>query len=254
MKRLILAAVVAAVFGGAPLAAEEEYTVVKGDTLWDISKRYTGDPFRWKEIWRNNPHIRNPHRIYPGNRIALSGVAGGGETASAPSAAVSEEAAPAVTAAASPSAPPAPPPSAPASAAAVSEKEEGKEEDTFLAKEDWEFDGYITGQRELKNIIAEGDLVFLDIGRKQGAAQLDQYNVFRKDREMFHPETGEFMGHLIRKVGILQITQDISEQHCTARVLRSREPLQVGDFVKRIPRKAGTPSPVPSRLKRVEVR
>jgi len=52
------------------LVKEITHIVVKGDTLWAIAKKYVHNPFLYPELARLS-NIKNPHRIYPGNRVRI---------------------------------------------------------------------------------------------------------------------------------------------------------------------------------------
>ncbi|HOX71710.1 MAG TPA: LysM domain-containing protein [Dokdonella sp.] len=53
--------------------APHRYIVQKGDTLWGISAKFLIKPWHWPEIWHLNGKVRNPHLIYPGDELILSG-------------------------------------------------------------------------------------------------------------------------------------------------------------------------------------
>lgn len=53
-----------------------QYTVVEGDTLWDISGKFLNHPTQWPQLWSYNSQIKNPHLIYPGQTVYFSVVGG----------------------------------------------------------------------------------------------------------------------------------------------------------------------------------
>jgi hypothetical protein len=47
------------------------YTIVRGDTLWDLAARFYGDAYLWPQIWEQNRYILDAHWIYPGDPLLV---------------------------------------------------------------------------------------------------------------------------------------------------------------------------------------
>ncbi len=62
---------------GVPLSelaahAPDNYTVQRGDTLWALSGVFLKSTWRWPELWgMNREDVKNPHLIYPGQKLYL---------------------------------------------------------------------------------------------------------------------------------------------------------------------------------------
>ncbi|MBK6880908.1 MAG: LysM peptidoglycan-binding domain-containing protein [Elusimicrobia bacterium] len=243
------------------------HRVVTGDTLWDLAGSYLQDPFQWPKIYdANRSRITNPDLIYPDqelvipSRDAAAAMDAPAETPAPvvedPSFAAGPETAPATdpepVPAAEPSAEdtavidePAPPAVNEAeeitSAVAAAKKKAvsaagagfmGGVADTFIADENWEYDGYIIRDRELKMMISQGDVVYLNVGASAGVKSKMVAHVFRVGRKVKDPYLKKPTGRLVKRVGTVVITGHISDEGCTAVVTNSLEPIRIGDIVK----------------------
>jgi hypothetical protein len=56
-----------------PANLPEVYIVKEKDTLWDLSGAFLSNTFFWPLIWEANPDLKNPHRIYPGDKLKFPG-------------------------------------------------------------------------------------------------------------------------------------------------------------------------------------
>jgi len=182
------------------------YEVKRGDCLWNIADLYYRDPFLWREIWTYNDYIKDPHWIFPGDDLVIPTYRKVEQLAETPQ-----------------------------------ELEVGLEElkpgaeyekDIFIAPPDFRVDGYIAGIKEKKFMTAYGDLVFIDLGKKQNVKPKTRYIIYREGDEVIHPATGELMGIIVEKIGVLEVTADIEEDTSTALIIDSRKPIEIGDSIK----------------------
>jgi len=67
--------------GGRAVSVPPVHLVRRGDTLWDLSAYYYGNPYQWPRVWSYNAHIDNPHWIYPGDQVRMRKIGVGGERA-----------------------------------------------------------------------------------------------------------------------------------------------------------------------------
>jgi len=213
--------------------APNDYTVVKGDTLWGIAGRFLKDPWKWPQIWEmNRDEIKNPHWIYPGNVIHLdktganprltmggpgvpSGDTGpsGGTEAQAQANVVHVDPRSRVE-----------PleraiPSIPGSAIGPF-----LTQPMVVEKGGLDNSPVILATQESRVILGEGDTMYADkIGNTDGV----NWQVFRPGNALVDPDTGELLGYEAKYLGDARVSR--FGNPTTLRITKAREEIDSGD-------------------------
>jgi hypothetical protein len=232
-----------------PAAAEEgetqDYTIQKGDTLWDLSNKFLNNPWYWPKIWSLNPGIENPHWIYPGNplKIRAGGKVGVTQVESENTAKEAEE-----------EAEPSVPGKQKYDAVDLAVVRHGEREfyddgvsasgklafeasdaikvkpSGIISSDDLASAGELQGSFEEKSLLSMHDTAYAKF-KDGGSAKVGaKYTIFRKEGPVLHPTTRQPVGERVRVLGeakVLSVEKDVA----TVRLLSSNSEVERGDLI-----------------------
>ena len=228
----------------------EVYIIQRGDTLWDLSNQFYGDPYLWPQLWERNRYILDAHWIYPGDPLIvgvevtpideISDMSGDGDD----TAGLDDE--------------------MHLDRALSAPVPLGSEDDIYcggyITPEPETFDYSIIGSEYafsgvtantasplVKSIrydsyflnLALGDVLYLDGGRESGLMPGSLFTVVRPDAEVWHPKRKRKYGHFNRYLGRVRVLST-QEETAIAEIVHSCHPITVGDSLKPF-----NPEPVP---------
>jgi hypothetical protein len=210
--------------GGKEEAPNASHTVERGDTLWDLSRKYLGSPWYWPKVWSYNPDIANPHWIYPGNNVRFYGA---------------EEQ-----------------PTQVEVGTEVPEVEEGALVDddegvtktgqigyrpknavtvpimAFVTTKELEQSAQIVGSFAENEMLTFPYSVYVDVSKKKSLKVGDSVVIYREGGDVQHPRTGDFIGYLTRIVAEGKVTAlDAKKNIATVALGQGNDEVHRGDSV-----------------------
>ena len=161
----------------------KKYTVKKGDTLWDISSVFLKDAWYWPEIWQKNPQLENPHLIYPGDVLTLIMVNGKPRIVINESPMRMIKASPKIRRSALEATIPVIPGDA---------IRQFVIKPRVVSKKELDDSPYILGSDDEHLILSKGNRVYV---RGELDKERVRYTVFRPNKELHDPDSGELLGY-----------------------------------------------------------
>jgi hypothetical protein len=204
-----------------PSGAGHVHTVVRGDTLWDLSQQYLGTPWYWPKVWSYNPEIANPHWIYPGNRVRFlpSGEevpmqVETGETAEPTTPALTEETGVQAT-------------------GKIGYTPTGTHRlllQGFITARELEQAGEIAGSFAETLMLSYPDTVYVRF-RNRGAVRVGgEYVIFKTVKRVDHPSKGGTAGYLTHFLGKAKVIA-IGPETVTAQITDTWDEIHRGDLI-----------------------
>jgi hypothetical protein len=202
------------------------YIIVRGDTLWDISKRFLGNPFLWPQIWDRNRYITDAHWIYPGDPLILPDIALLADRAGAGAGVGTEDETEGV-----PGTGPGGTGTGDVLFPAIEETAlqcahyvvDGREDESLLII------GSENGATKLA--FAERDILYLNKGSNAGVKAGDVYGIFHAAYTVKHPDTGKGIGTKVEPTGWGRVIL-VEENTATMIVEQSCLDIHAGDYLK----------------------
>ena len=188
------------------------YTVQEGDTLWDLSQKFSDSPWQWPEMWKENSQIANPHRIYPGQRIRLyrrHGAQGYGDQDSSEQKSVSEK----------------------LELTNLLEFHYASIDRVgFIRKEPVLSQGTIFKVEGQKEMISAGDLVYIRPDNNASLEKGQKFTIYRTLKPIRAKGTNELIGIQHYFSGAVEIIR-VRPDFVLGRVVASYRPVKVGDLL-----------------------
>ncbi|RLB48117.1 MAG: hypothetical protein DRJ42_23920, partial [Deltaproteobacteria bacterium] len=194
----------------------DSYTIRDGDTLWDISGHFYGNPWQWPKVWSYNPEITNPHWIYPDDTLRLVPqgsegarlATGDGTDTGARSEFTQGEMAPGT----------------------IQLRDQG-----YLDKDALEAFGEIVGSPEDHMLLTTYDDVYIQFAEESEVRRGMELSIFRRIHA--HDRSPEESGELVRIFGTVQLrSYDPETRVGRAKISEALDPIERGFEVADIPR------------------
>ena len=203
------------------------YIIVRGDTLWDISKRFLNNPYFWPQIWNANRCITDAHWIYPGDPLIIPDIAvvtdRAGEAGEGPEGETEEE--------------------------RLRREAEGRQSVTdplipAIEETALQCAGYVVDDREdeslhlagsedgaTKNAFGDRDILYLNKGSNSGVKAGDVYSLHHVAYTVRHPDTNSTIGTKIETTGWARVIL-VQENTATVTVEQACVDIHLGDYLK----------------------